>query len=233
MIFAAVQIAMPVWVRPHLIPAARLTRPARFLARGAAPVANVTSLNQTGAQNGRLPRPERRSAVGRPVRHGRMVRVCGNRLPGGEAERFGVGTAVMLGQDLAEVAGPVGDGAVADLAARDRKMGNGHGEAAGTGIAHHLYDASSAGVTWPCAIRTPRGQMRISEVAGGGSFCGVVVYTDAGRTWHVDIQVKTFVLDAGEPAGFLRMEPRSAGSEVEHDRNRRVPPAAESVIQAR
>jgi hypothetical protein len=55
-----------------------------------------------------------------------------DRLPGREAERFGVGPAVVLGQDLAEVAGPVGDGAVADLAARDRKVGNGHGEAAGT-----------------------------------------------------------------------------------------------------
>ena len=51
------------------------------------------------------------------------------RLPGTEAGRFGVGPAVVLGQDLAEVPGPVGDGAVADLAARDRKMGNGHREA--------------------------------------------------------------------------------------------------------
>jgi len=54
------------------------------------------------------------------------------RLPGREAERLGMGAAVVLGQDLAEVPGPVGDGAVADLAARDRKMGNGHREAAGT-----------------------------------------------------------------------------------------------------
>jgi hypothetical protein len=54
------------------------------------------------------------------------------RLPGTEAERFGMGPAVVLGQDLAEVPGPVGDGAVADLAARDRKMGDGHREAAGT-----------------------------------------------------------------------------------------------------
>jgi hypothetical protein len=30
--------------------------------------------------------------------------------------------AVVLGQDLAEIAGPVGDGAVADLAAGDRKV---------------------------------------------------------------------------------------------------------------
>ena len=43
-----------------------------------------------------------------------------------------MGPAVVLGQDFAEVAGPVCDSAVADLAARDRKMGNGHREAAGT-----------------------------------------------------------------------------------------------------
>ncbi len=53
-------------------------------------------------------------------------------LPGREAERFGVGQTVVPGQDLAERAGPVRHGAVADLAAGDRKMGNGHGEAAGT-----------------------------------------------------------------------------------------------------
>jgi len=35
-----------------------------------------------------------------------------------------MGPAVMPGQDLAETAGPVRDGAAADLAARDRKTGN-------------------------------------------------------------------------------------------------------------
>jgi hypothetical protein len=34
--------------------------------------------------------------------------------------------AVVLGQDLAEAARPVRDGAAADLAARDRKTGNGY-----------------------------------------------------------------------------------------------------------
>src|SRR5260370_38680618 len=43
-----------------------------------------------------------------------------------------LGPAVVPGQDLAEVPGPVRDGAVADLAARDRKLGDGHGEAPGT-----------------------------------------------------------------------------------------------------
>ena len=42
-----------------------------------------------------------------------------------------MGATVVLGQDLGEVARPVGDGAVADLAAGDRKLGNGHREAAG------------------------------------------------------------------------------------------------------
>ena len=59
------------------------------------------------------------------------VRGLGDRLPGREAERFGVGPAVVLGQDVAEVSRPVRHGAVADLAVRDRKVGNGHGEAAG------------------------------------------------------------------------------------------------------
>jgi hypothetical protein len=42
-----------------------------------------------------------------------------------------MGPAVVLGQHLADVTGPVCDGAVADLAAGDREMGDGHGEAAG------------------------------------------------------------------------------------------------------
>ena len=69
------------------------------------------------------------------------------RLPGWQAERFGMGPAVVLSQDLAEAAGPVRDGAAADLAARDRKMGNGHGKTAGTGLAHRLHDASLARLT--------------------------------------------------------------------------------------
>ena len=53
------------------------------------------------------------------------------RLLGCGVERFGMSPAVVLGQDLGEVAGPVRDGAVADLAAGDRKLGDGHREAAG------------------------------------------------------------------------------------------------------
>jgi hypothetical protein len=59
-------------------------------------------------------------------------------LLGGDAESFGMDPAVVLGQDLADVAGLVGEGAVADLAASHRQMGNGHREAAGTWRTHHL-----------------------------------------------------------------------------------------------
>jgi hypothetical protein len=50
------------------------------------------------------------------------------RLPRCEIERFGMGPVVMLSQGLAEIAGPVSDGAVTDLAAGGWKMGNGHKE---------------------------------------------------------------------------------------------------------
>jgi hypothetical protein len=54
-----------------------------------------------------------------------------DRLPGCDPDRFGMGPAVLPGQDLSEVAAPVGDGARADLAAHDRQLRNGHREAAG------------------------------------------------------------------------------------------------------
>ena len=50
-------------------------------------------------------------------------------LLGGKPESFGMGPAVVLGQRLAEGAGPVGHGLLADLAAGDRKPGDGNGEA--------------------------------------------------------------------------------------------------------
>src|SRR5258708_34198661 len=74
-------------------------------------------------------------------------------LPGRDAERFGVSPAVVLGQHLTEVAGPVGDGAVADLTARDRELGNGHGEAAGPCLGHHPPYASPLALT--CAPAPP------------------------------------------------------------------------------
>ena len=59
-----------------------------------------------------------------------------DRLRRCELDRFGVGLAVVLGQDFSEGAGPVGDGAVADLAAGDRQLRDGHREAAGRCLAH-------------------------------------------------------------------------------------------------
>lgn len=51
-------------------------------------------------------------------------------LLGGKAERFGMGPPVVLGQRLAEGAGPVSHGPVADLAAGDWKLGDGDRETA-------------------------------------------------------------------------------------------------------
>jgi hypothetical protein len=59
------------------------------------------------------------------------MRAARGRLLGRYAERFGMGPAVVLGQDLTEAAGPVRHGAVADLATGDRQLGNDHREAAG------------------------------------------------------------------------------------------------------
>jgi hypothetical protein len=56
----------------------------------------------------------------------------------GSDECFWVGAAVVLGQGLAEGAGPVGDGAAADLAARKWQVGYGDREAAGMCLAHFL-----------------------------------------------------------------------------------------------
>jgi hypothetical protein len=56
--------------------------------------------------------------------------LMGQRLLGRRLERAGMGPAVVLGQGLADGAGPVGEVAVAELASRHRQMGNGHGEAA-------------------------------------------------------------------------------------------------------
>ena len=48
-----------------------------------------------------------------------------------DAKHFGMGPAVVLGQDLTEAAGPARHGAAADLAKGDRQLGNSHREAAG------------------------------------------------------------------------------------------------------
>jgi hypothetical protein len=87
---------------------------------------------------GALP-PGSRNVV-RPIDAGDGTRgQCGQPregLPGRDAERSGMGPAVVLGQDLIEAAGPVRHGALADPATGDRRLGDGHGEAAGRGLAH-------------------------------------------------------------------------------------------------
>jgi hypothetical protein len=59
------------------------------------------------------------------------MRAASGGLLGRDAERFGMGPAVVLGQDLTEATGPVRHGALADLATGDRQLGNGHREATG------------------------------------------------------------------------------------------------------
>jgi hypothetical protein len=85
------------------------------------------------------------------------------RLPGCDLERLTMGPAVMPGQDLSEGTGPVRDGAVADLAAGDREMGNGH--RGSDGKVTCSFDPMTPGpagviVHRAHAARTPRG-MRV------------------------------------------------------------------------
>jgi hypothetical protein len=72
------------------------------------------------------------AVFGRPAAQPDTTEISEARLRGREPGRFGVCPPVVLGQDFAGLAGLVRDGAVTDLAARDRKVRNGHGEAAGT-----------------------------------------------------------------------------------------------------
>jgi hypothetical protein len=58
-------------------------------------------------------------------------------LLGQDAKCPEMGPAVVFGQDLAEAARAIGDGAVVDLAACDRKACNGNGQATGLSSAHH------------------------------------------------------------------------------------------------
>ena len=63
-------------------------------------------------------------------------------LPGGKAERFGMGPPVVPGQRLAEGAGPVGHGPLAYLAAGDRKLGDGDRK---TALYISCHDTRAAG----------------------------------------------------------------------------------------
>ena len=132
------------------------------------PAGITTSLNcMLGA---RLSLPSSPSAD-TPWRHRRLGRFAarvGARpaegLPGRQAERFGMGPTVVLGQDLAEASGAVRDGAATDLAAGNRKLGDGHRETAGTGLAHYFYDARAERLTW----RAPRGNAAALDREGSG-----------------------------------------------------------------
>jgi hypothetical protein len=71
------------------------------------------------------------------------------RLCGGEPGRFGVCPPVVPGQDFAGLAGLVRDGAVTDLAARDRKVRNGHGKRRELDLFITSHDARTPGATQP------------------------------------------------------------------------------------
>jgi hypothetical protein len=92
----------------------------------------ITGPAESGATGEATPRRLRASSHHGPPTFCRHWYGSSDGLLGSEAERFGVSPAVVLGEHLAEPAWPVGDGAVADLATRYWKPGNGHREAAGT-----------------------------------------------------------------------------------------------------
>lgn len=92
--------------------------------------------------------PVRAEPAGLALRR-RWAMPKGWRLPGREAERFGMGPAIVLGQGVAGLPRPVSDGAVADLAACNRKMRHGYREAARTCSAHRLNHASPSDLTVP------------------------------------------------------------------------------------
>ena len=87
-----------------------------------------------------------------------------------------MGLAVVPGQDFAGFPGPVCEGALAYLAAGDRKVGDCHGESPGRWIAHHLLWCQSrrGGHAVPCAGRHVHG-VRDTGLAlyGAVSCCGI------------------------------------------------------------
>jgi hypothetical protein len=103
----------------------------------AGPLRAVATLRDRSCSPVRLARG-RAAATGAGDCTYREMQTAGGGLPGGHAERFGMCPTVMLGQNLAEAAGLVRHGALADLATGDRQPGNGHREAAGRWLAHLL-----------------------------------------------------------------------------------------------
>jgi hypothetical protein len=80
-----------------------------------------------------------------------------------EGERFGMGPAIVLGQDLTEAAGPVGDGAVADLATVTGGWVTVTGKWREGDLLICIYDASPAGVIMPEIVPTPHSCGRKSK----------------------------------------------------------------------
>ena len=78
-----------------------------------------------------------------------------------------MGPAAMLGQDLADVAGPVGEGTVADLAAGDRQVGDGHWEQRGFEFAGEAADAARSRFRALMAKRAVQRSARLRPVEAG------------------------------------------------------------------
>jgi hypothetical protein len=66
-------------------------------------------------------------------------------------------------------------------------------------------------------MRPDSGRCGHLSAAGRCLLLRVVVHTEAGQTWHVDIRVKTFVLEAANRLDFLRTEYGFAGPAVAPD----------------
>ena len=121
-----------------------------------------------------------------------------DRLPGCELKRFGMSPAVVLGQDLSEGTKPVGDGALADLAAGDRQLRDGHRKAAGKWICPFLPMMPGPAECSCTALRPrpPRGRRGHCRVQA-------CTYIHAARCTHrrADSEVSGLLLDAHVAAG--------------------------------
>ena len=94
-----------------------------------------------------------------------------------------MGLAVVPGQDFAGFPGPVWEGALAYLAAGDRKVGDGHGESPGRWLAHHLLWCQSrrGGHAVPCAGRHVHGVRDTGLARYGAVSCGGIADGGWGR----------------------------------------------------
>jgi len=94
-----------------------------------------------------------------------------------------VGLAVVPGQDIAGFPGPVCEGALAYLAAGDRKAGDCHGEPPGRWLAHHLLWCHSrrGGHAVPCAGRHVHGVRDTGLALYGAVSCGGIADGGWGR----------------------------------------------------